>query len=86
MIRLLAAATSWRSPCSARLRPHLLRRRKINLSKVLVGQNVGVKKITDHIWLVSFMTYDLGFFDNESCRVECAPNPFGAKVLPMSPE
>jgi putative transposase len=61
-------------------------RRKINLSKVLAGQNVGVKQITDHIWLVSFMTYDLGFFDNESCRVECAPNPFGAKVLPMSPE
>jgi putative transposase len=60
--------------------------RKINLSKVLAGQNVGVKQITDHIWLVSFMTYDLGFFDNESCRVECAPNPFGAKVLPMSPE
>ena len=40
---------------------------------------------TDHIWLISFMHYDLGFFDDETSRVECAPNPFSAKVLPMSP-
>jgi putative transposase len=60
-------------------------RRKINLSKVLAGQNVGVKQITDHIWLVSFMTYDLGFFDHETCRLECAENPFAAKLSPMSP-
>ena len=32
------------------------------------------------------MQYDLGFFDHECLRVECAPNPFEAKVLPMSPE
>jgi hypothetical protein len=31
------------------------------------------------------MRYDLGFFDQEYGRVECAENPFGAKVLPMSP-
>jgi hypothetical protein len=31
------------------------------------------------------MNYDLGFFDHESGRVECAENPFGAKVLPMCP-
>jgi putative transposase len=60
--------------------------RKINLSAVFAGQKVGVKQVADQIWLVSFMHYDLGFFDNESCRVECAENPFGAKVLPMSPE
>jgi hypothetical protein len=35
--------------------------------------------------LVSFMNYDLGFFDSESGRVECAPNPFDAKVSPMCP-
>ena len=29
---------------------------------------------------------DLGFFDQEFGRVECAENPFGAKVSPMSPE
>jgi putative transposase len=60
--------------------------RKINLSAVFAGQKVGVKQVADQVWLVSFMHYDLGFFDNESCRVECADNPFGAKVLPMSPE
>jgi putative transposase len=46
----------------------------------------GCEKWPDHVWLISFMHYDLGFFDDQSCRVECAPNPFGAKVLPMSPE
>ena len=60
--------------------------RKINLSTVFAGQTVGVKQIADQVWLVSFMHYDLGFFDNESCRVEGAENPFGAKVLPMPTE
>ena len=63
-----------------------LGRRKINLSQVFAGQNVGIKEIAEKIWLVSFMHYDLGFFDHETGRVECAPNPFGAKLLPMSPE
>ena len=49
-------------------------------------QTVGVKQVADQVWLVSFMHYDLGFFDNECCRVEAAENPFGVKVLPMSPE
>jgi putative transposase len=61
-------------------------RRKINLSHVFAGQMVGIKQVEDKIWLVSFMHYDLGFFDHEAGRIECAPNPFGAKVLPMSPE
>ena len=60
--------------------------RKINLSQVFAGQNVGIREVSERIWLVSFMHYDLGFFDLESGRVECAPNPFAAKVLPMSPE
>ena len=32
------------------------------------------------------MHYDLGFFDHESNRFECAMSPFAAKVLPMSSE
>ena len=60
-------------------------RRKINLSAVFAGQNVGITEVSEKIWMVSFMHYDLGFFDHESGRVECAPNPFAAKVLPMSP-
>jgi len=62
-----------------------MNRRKINLSLVFAGQNVGVKQIDERIWLVSFMHYDLGFFDDETCRLEPADNPFQAKVLPMSP-
>ena len=59
--------------------------RKINVSNVFAGQNVGVKQVADKIWLVSFMRFDIGFFDHESCRIEPLENPFAAKVLPMSP-
>jgi putative transposase len=61
-------------------------RRKINLSTVFAGQNVGIKEVSDQVWLVSFMQYDLGFFDQETGRITSAENPFGAKVLPMCPE
>jgi len=61
-------------------------RRKINLSRVFAGQKVGVREVSENIWLVTFMHYDLGFFDHESGRIECAPDPFVAKVLPMSSE
>jgi putative transposase len=61
-------------------------RRKINLSRVFAGQYVGVSEVDNDIWLVSFMGYDLGFFDKEVNRVEPAgENPFAPKVLPMSP-
>jgi transposase InsO family protein len=59
--------------------------RKINLSQALAGQNVGIKEVSEQIWLVSFMHYDLGFFDHQTRTLTSAENPFGAKVLPMSP-
>ena len=34
--------------------------------------------------LVSFMDYDLGYFDLETRVLEPLENPFGPKVLPMS--
>jgi hypothetical protein len=43
------------------------------------GQNVGVKEVSDKIWLVSFMEYDLGFFDHETGRLASAGNPFAPK-------
>jgi putative transposase len=61
-------------------------RRKINLSQVFAGQNVGVTQVGERIWLVTFMDYDLGYFDDETCRLEPIENPFGPKVLPMSSE
>ena len=50
--------------------------RKINLSTVFAGQNVGIREVADKIWLVSFMEYDLGFFDEDEGRVEPSTNPF----------
>jgi putative transposase len=60
--------------------------RKINLSHVFAGQNVGVTQVGERIWLVTFMRYDLGYFDDETCRLEPIENPFTPKVLPMSSE
>lgn len=57
---------------------------KVHFSQVFAGQNVGVKEIEDRIWLVSFMDYDLGYFDEESVKFEPVDNPFGSKLLPMS--
>jgi putative transposase len=62
------------------------KKRKVNLSLVFAGQRVGVKQVDERIWLVSFMHYDLGYFDDETCRLEPIENPFGPVVLPMSPE
>lgn len=60
------------------------RKKRVNLSTVLAGQKVGVKEVSNGIWLVSFMNYDLGYYDEETCRLEPALNPFREKVLPMS--
>ena len=60
--------------------------RKINLSHVFAGQNVGVTQVGERIWLVTFMQYDLGYFDDEVGRLEPITNPFGPKVLPMCSE
>jgi putative transposase len=60
--------------------------RKVNLSHVFAGQNVGVTQVGDRLWLVTFMEYGLGYFDDETCRLEPIENPFGPKVLPMSSE
>jgi len=43
-------------------------------------------KSKDRLWLVSFMDYDLGYFDDTECRLEPIDNPFGPKLLPMSSE
>jgi hypothetical protein len=57
-----------------------LYQKKINLSSSLAGQAVGVKEVDDGIWLVSFMSYDLGYIDLEEKTLQPLENPFGAKV------
>jgi hypothetical protein len=52
---------------------------KINLSHAFASQRVAIKQVEEKIWLVSFMRYDFGYFDHETCRIESAENPFAAK-------
>ena len=59
-------------------------RKKINLSSSLAGQAIGIKKVDDGIWLVSFMDYDLGYIDLEEKTLQPLDNPFGPRVSPMS--
>jgi putative transposase len=64
-----------------------MHRKKINISTVLAGQRLGIREVDDCIWLVSFLDYDLGFFDRQEDRVEPGPNPFAPeKVSTISPE
>ena len=58
----------------------------MNLSTAFAFLEVGIKEVEDGIWVVSFLNYDLGCFDEVGKRVEPVADPFGSKVLPMSPE
>jgi putative transposase len=55
------------------------------VSAAKADDDKGIEQVSDRIWLVTFMDYDLGYFDDETCRLEPLENPFGPKVLPMSP-
>ena len=61
-----------------------MHRKKINISTVLAGQRLGIKEVDDQIWLVSFMTYDLGYIDLEQRTLQTIDNPFGTRMSPMS--
>ena len=51
------------------------------------GEIAGIREVDEQIWLVSFLAFDLGFFDREEGQVEPAPNPFGPeRVSTMPPE
>lgn len=56
-------------------------KRKINLSQVFAGQLLGLREVDDQVWLVSFMDYDIGFFDNIENRVEPTTNPFAPEKV-----
>jgi putative transposase len=56
------------------------------MDHVFAGQNVGVAQVGERIWLVTFMHYDLGYFDDEPCRLKPIQNRFGSKVLPLRSE
>jgi putative transposase len=56
------------------------------VSHVFAGQSVGVAQVGERVCLVTFMQYDLGYFDDETCRLEPITNPFGPKLLPIRSE
>ncbi len=61
--------------------------RKINLSVALAEQLVGIREVDDQVWQVSFLEYDLGYFDRDQDRVEPGPSPCAPDtVLTMCPE
>ena len=45
--------------------------------------DVGIRQVEEDIWLVSFMNYDLAYFDMEARKVSALENPFGPKVIGM---
>lgn len=56
---------------------------RINFSVVVAGQSVGVNQVYEAIWMVSFMYFDLGFFDLDNCKINPASNSFSAKAASM---
>lgn len=58
-----------------------IRGKKVNLSQVFAGQDVGVKEVGDGIWLVSFMEYDLGYFDEENKKLDPLEYPFVPEIV-----
>ena len=59
-IRLLPMiATSLHRSCAC----ICLGKKQINFSAVFAGQAVGLKEAHNDVWRVSFMEYDLGYFD-----------------------
>ncbi len=61
-----------------------MHRKRINVSTVLAGQRLGIKEVDEGIWIVSFMSYDLGFIDLEQKTLQPIDNPFGPRLSPMS--
>ncbi len=57
-----------------------IKTKKVHLRLIFAEQAVVVKDVNDGIWLVSFMDYDLGYFDEDSSNFEPLDNPFGFKV------
>jgi len=56
---------------------------QIHFSTVFAGHDVGLRQVEEDVWLVSFMDYDMAYFDMESHKVSALENPFGPKVLGM---
>jgi hypothetical protein len=60
-----------------------MHRKKINISTVLAGQRLGIKEVDGGNWLVSFMSYNLGYIDLEQRTLQ-PRKPVRPEVVTMS--
>lgn len=65
--------------------PHLKESQSGQCQFLRCGTNVLVPIVSRTTSGGPFMDYDLGYFDDDICRLEPLQNLFGPKVLPMSP-
>lgn len=56
------------------------RKVKVHISKAFANQPVGLKAVDTGIWQVTFMSYILGYFDEESRKFSPNDDPFGLRI------
>ena len=59
---------------------------RFNLTTVIARQNAGVKQVADRVRLISFMQYVVGFFDDETKRLEPVENRSRRKCYRCAPD
>jgi len=62
----------------------VMHRKPVNISTVLAGQRLVIEKVDNGIWIVSFMSYDLGFSDLQQKTLQPSDNPLGPRMSPTS--
>src|SRR6516225_10556087 len=61
-----------------------MHRKPVNISTVLAGQRLVIEKVDNGIWIVSFISYDLGFSDLQRKTLQPSDNPLGPRMSPTS--
>jgi putative transposase len=56
------------------------RKIKVHISKAFANQPVGLTYVDTGVWQVDFMSYTLGYFDEESRRFSPNDDPFGLRL------
>ena len=55
---------------------------KVHITKALANQPVGLHQVDQGVWQVDFMSYTLGYFDEESRQFSPNDDPFGLRLGP----
>ena len=55
---------------------------KVHITKALANQPVGLQQVDQGMWQVDFMSYTLGYFDEESRKFSPNDDPFGLQLGP----